>query len=82
LGILLIAVAWLISAAATPEAPLVDLPFFAPTSFIILSTFTLIAWYGWQLRSVDWPRTHPLKNDGAAIWSVKTSTDTPAGKPR
>jgi len=54
LGILVIAVAWLISAAAAPESPLADLSFLASTSFIIVSAFTLIAWYGWQLRAVDW----------------------------
>jgi membrane-associated phospholipid phosphatase len=54
LGILVIAVAWLISAVGAPET-LADLPLFVPTSFIIVSAFTLVAWYGWQLRAVDWP---------------------------
>jgi hypothetical protein len=57
LGILLAAVAatWLISETASPERLLADLPFFVLTGFIIASAFTLIAWYGWQLRAVDWP---------------------------
>jgi membrane-associated phospholipid phosphatase len=57
LGILLAAAAatWLISAAAPPEYQLADLPFFVLTGFIITGAFTLIAWYGWQLRAVDWP---------------------------
>jgi len=25
------------------------------TVSIIAGAFTLIAWYGWQLRAVDWP---------------------------
>jgi membrane-associated phospholipid phosphatase len=55
LGILVAAVAWLISAAAAPEEPLSDLPFFLATSFIIAGAFALIGWYAWQLRAVDWP---------------------------
>jgi membrane-associated phospholipid phosphatase len=55
LGILVVAAAWLISAAAAPEYPLADLPFFVLTACIIAGAFTLMAWYGWQLRAVDWP---------------------------
>jgi membrane-associated phospholipid phosphatase len=54
-GLLAIAVAWLICTAGAPEAPLAGLSFFVPTSFIIVTAFTLITWYGWQLRAVDWP---------------------------
>jgi hypothetical protein len=54
LGILVVGAAWLISAAAAPEYPLADLPFFVLTGFIIVSAFTLTAWYGWQLGAVDW----------------------------
>ena len=54
LGILVVAAAWLISAAAAREYPLADLPFFVLTGFIVAVAFTLIAWYGWQLRAVEW----------------------------
>jgi hypothetical protein len=55
LGILVAAATWLFSAAAAPAYPLTSPPFFVLTGFIIVGTFTLIAWYGWQLRAVDWP---------------------------
>jgi len=32
-----------------------DAPFFLVTGLIIGGAFALIAWYGWQLRAVDWP---------------------------
>jgi membrane-associated phospholipid phosphatase len=55
LGIIVAAVTWLNSAAAGPEYPLTHLPFFVLTGLIIAGAFTLIAWYGWQLRAIDWP---------------------------
>ncbi len=52
----LVAVAtWLIAAAAAPDYPYDDLPFFVLTCLIIGGAFSLIGWYGWQLRAVDWP---------------------------
>jgi hypothetical protein len=55
LGILVAAAIRLFSAAAAaPTYPLTGLPFFMLTGFIIAGAFTLIAWYGWQLRAVDW----------------------------
>jgi hypothetical protein len=55
LGVLLAGATWLIAAAAAPEYPYDDLPFFVLTGLIIAGAFALIAWYGWQLRAVDWP---------------------------
>ena len=54
-GILASAAIWLFSAAAAPAYPLTAPPFFVLTVSIISGAFTLIAWYGWQLRAVDWP---------------------------
>jgi len=55
LAILVAAATWLIAAAAAPEYPWADLPFFVLTGLIIAAAFSLTAWYGWQLRAVDWP---------------------------
>jgi hypothetical protein len=41
------------SAAAT-EYESIDLPFFELTGLIVASAFSLVGWYGWQLRAVDW----------------------------
>jgi hypothetical protein len=56
LGILVAAATWLVAAAAAPDYPYDDLPFFAVTGLIILGAFSLTTWYGWQLRAMDWPR--------------------------
>jgi hypothetical protein len=55
LGIVVAAASWLIAAAGALEYPHGDLPFFAITGLIIAGAFSLTAWYGWQLRAVDWP---------------------------
>jgi PAP2 superfamily len=55
MGILVVAATWVVAAAAAPEYPHGDLPFFAVTGLIIVGAFSLTAWYGWQLRAVDWP---------------------------
>jgi PAP2 superfamily len=55
LGIVVAAAAWLIAAAGAPEYPHGDLPFLVVTGLIITGGFSLTAWYGWQLRAVDWP---------------------------
>ena len=54
-GIFAVAAACLISAAAASQDLLNDAPFFLVTGLIIGGAFALIAWYGWQLRAVDWP---------------------------
>jgi hypothetical protein len=53
LPILVAAATWLIAAAAAPEYPGADLPFFALTGLIIAAAFSLTAWYAWQLRAID-----------------------------
>jgi len=55
LGILVAAGTWLIAASAALAYPYGDLPFLVLTGLIIAGAFSLIAWYGWQLRAVDWP---------------------------
>jgi PAP2 superfamily len=55
LGILVAAATWLVAAAAAPGYPLDDLPFFVLTGLIIAGAFSLIAWYAWLLRAIDWP---------------------------
>jgi hypothetical protein len=54
LGTLVAAATWAIAAAHAPGYPYGDLPFFALTGLIIGCAFSLITWYGWQLREVDW----------------------------
>jgi len=54
-GMLVAGATWLIAATAAPAYPYGDLPFFVLTGLIIAGAFSLIAWYGWQLRAVDWP---------------------------
>jgi hypothetical protein len=46
---------WLIITAAAPHYQCAEVAFFVLTELIIASAFTLIAWYGWQLRAIDWP---------------------------
>jgi hypothetical protein len=53
-AILIAGATWLVAAAAAPDYPYGDLPFFVLTGLIIAGAFSLIAWYGWQLRAVDW----------------------------
>jgi PAP2 superfamily protein len=53
-GILVAAATWLIAAGAALDYKYADLPFFVLTGLIIAGSFSLIAWYGWQLRAIDW----------------------------
>jgi hypothetical protein len=62
LGTLVAATTWAISAAHAPGYPYGDLPFFVLTGLIIGGAFSLITWYGWQLRAVDWTQPASLKN--------------------
>lgn len=57
LGILVAAGTWYIAAQAALEYPHGDIPFFVVTGLIIAGAFSLLAWYGWQLRAIDWPST-------------------------
>lgn len=54
LAIVVVAGTWLIAAAGAPEYSQADQPFFVLTALMIVSAFSLIAWYAWQLRAVDW----------------------------
>lgn len=58
LGILVTMATWLGSSAAASEYIFADLPFFVLTGSIVGGAFTLSAWYGWQLRGVDWHYDH------------------------
>jgi len=60
LGILVTIATWLVSSAAASERIFADLPFFVLTGSIVAGAFTLSAWYGWQLRAVDWHDDHVL----------------------
>jgi membrane-associated phospholipid phosphatase len=53
-GILVAVGTWTTAATAAPEYPFGDFPFFVLTGLIIASAFSMIAWYGWELRAVDW----------------------------
>jgi hypothetical protein len=57
LGILVAAGTWYIAAQTALEYPHGDVPFFVVTGLIIAGAFSLLAWYGWQLRAIDWPPT-------------------------
>jgi hypothetical protein len=54
LAILVVTGTWLIAAAGPPEYSHADEPFFVLTALMIGGAFSLIAWYAWQLRAVDW----------------------------
>jgi hypothetical protein len=53
-AILVSAVTWQMAATGAPAYPHGDLPFSVLTGLIIVGAFSLSAWYGWQLRAVDW----------------------------
>ena len=54
LAILVVAGTWLIAAERPAEYSHADQPFFVLTALMIGGAFSLISWYGWQLRAVDW----------------------------
>jgi membrane-associated phospholipid phosphatase len=55
LGIFVASGTWLIAGVAAPEYPFGDLPFFVLTGLVITGAFSLMTWYGWELRAIDWP---------------------------
>jgi PAP2 superfamily len=77
LGSLVAAGTWMISAEAAPGYPHGDLPFFVLTGLIIAGAFSLIAWYAWQLRAVDWP---PSESYGLKSRLSSTSRLPPASR--
>jgi membrane-associated phospholipid phosphatase len=62
LGVLVAGGTWLIAGVAAPEYPFGDLPFFVLTGLIIAGAFSLLAWYGWELRAIDWPVDAPASD--------------------
>lgn len=54
LSIFLVTGTWLIAAAAPPVHGHAGLPFFVLAGLMIGGAFSLVAWYGWELRAVDW----------------------------
>jgi membrane-associated phospholipid phosphatase len=54
MAILLATATWVLAAPAASEYPDTDLPFLVLACLIISGAFSLTAWYGWQLRAVDW----------------------------
>jgi hypothetical protein len=75
LGMLVAAATWLIAAAAAPAYPYGDLPFFVLTGLTIAGAFSLIAWYGWQLRAVDWPADRTLYSLRSKLSSTSRLSD-------
>jgi hypothetical protein len=55
-GILAIGALYLISLIVARHYPYGDLPFFILTGLIIAGSFSLTAWYAWQLREVDFSK--------------------------
>jgi len=54
MAILFATATWVLAAPAASEYPDTDLPFLLLACLIIAGGFSLTAWYGWQLRAVDW----------------------------
>jgi hypothetical protein len=55
-GVSMIAGMFLISLTAADQYPYGDLPFFLLAGLIIAGSFSLTAWYAWQLRDVDFSK--------------------------
>jgi hypothetical protein len=52
--ILVFALVWSVAASAGDNYPDADAPFLILTFLIISGSFALTAWFGWQLRYIDW----------------------------
>jgi hypothetical protein len=60
LAILILALVWSVAAKARDSHPDADAPFLILTLLIVFGSFAVAAWFGWQLRVVDWrPRSSP-----------------------
>jgi hypothetical protein len=56
LAIVFVAIAWLSAAGSGDEYPDAYAPFLILTLFIVAGSFSVCAWFGWQLRGLDWRR--------------------------
>jgi PAP2 superfamily len=54
IAVLIAAVTWFAAASAGDDYPDADAPFLIFTLLIILGAFGVTAWFGWQLRYIDW----------------------------
>jgi hypothetical protein len=55
-AVLVFAIAWLSAANASDEYPNADAPFLILTLLIVAGSFSVCAWLGWQLQTLDWRR--------------------------
>jgi membrane-associated phospholipid phosphatase len=54
LVVLLVALVWSVAGKAGDDYPDADAPFLILTLLIVFGSFAVTAWFGWQLRAVDW----------------------------
>jgi membrane-associated phospholipid phosphatase len=54
MAILFATATWIHAAPVASEYPDTDFPFLVLAGLVIAGAFTLTAWYGWQLRAIDW----------------------------
>ena len=54
IAVLVARVTWFAAASARDDYPDADAPFVVLTLLVILGAFGVTAWFGWQLRCVDW----------------------------
>jgi hypothetical protein len=59
IGVLMLLSFYLIAAAAAPQYPHHDLPFFLLSGLIIVGSFALTAWYSRQLQAVEFRAASP-----------------------
>jgi membrane-associated phospholipid phosphatase len=62
IGILMLLSFYLIAAAAAPQYPHHDLPFFLLSGLIIVGSFALTAWYSRQLQAVEFRAASPANS--------------------
>jgi hypothetical protein len=54
LVVLIVALVWSVATKAGDGYPDADAPFLILTLLIVCGSFAVTAWFGWQLRAVDW----------------------------
>ena len=62
IGVLMLLSFYLIAAAAAPQYPHHDLPFFLLSGLIIVGSFALTAWYSRQLQAVEFRAASPANS--------------------